>query len=418
MDFNLLKFLYDDNQKVEPEWYIPIIPMVLVNGAEGIGTGWACKIPNYDPREIVNNINRMLNHQDPLPMGTDKTPALISDYKEYHTDATVKFVVRMSEEKLAQAEAVGLHKVFKLQSSLTCNSMVLFDHMGCLKRYDSVQDILKEFFELRLHYYKLRKDWLLGSLGAEASKLSNQARFVLEKIEGKISIGKAIKLVKGKVGKPKVKKMNLEETMPSPFGRRVDPPTQPIKSDAAKKLTKKKKVTTQSSPIINHRDGLLSEQPLAFNETQIQTKPPVWHQRRGAVLSRVSTEVKASKPKYTFDFSEEEEADEEENGDNDVASSPVRSVKDDFGFSDTKDRDSDQNEDEEEEENNEDSYSSPKKKPMNVLTGSCLYILIVLQMAPGRTVTKTPARSSPPTPAAQRLTKYRQQRKVMSQISQ
>lgn len=68
-------------------------------------------------------------------------------------------------------------------------SQVLFDHMGCLKRYDSVQDILREFFELRLHYYKLRKDWLLGSLGAEAAKLSNQARFVLEKIEGKISIG-------------------------------------------------------------------------------------------------------------------------------------------------------------------------------------------------------------------------------------
>lgn len=56
--------------------------------------------------------------------GSDKTPALISDYKEYHTDSTVKFLVRMSEEKLAQAEAAGLHKVFKLQSSLTCNSMV------------------------------------------------------------------------------------------------------------------------------------------------------------------------------------------------------------------------------------------------------------------------------------------------------
>lgn len=61
--------------------------------------------------------------------------------------------------------------------------------MGCLKRYDSVQEILKEFFELRLHYYKLRKDWLVGSLGAESAKLSNQARFVLEKIEGKLSIG-------------------------------------------------------------------------------------------------------------------------------------------------------------------------------------------------------------------------------------
>uniref|UniRef100_A0A673HYP5 DNA topoisomerase 2 n=1 Tax=Sinocyclocheilus rhinocerous TaxID=307959 RepID=A0A673HYP5_9TELE len=425
VDSSLLKFLYDDNQKVEPEWYIPIIPMVLVNGAEGIGTGWACKIPNYDSREIVNNINRMLNHQDPLPMlpsyknfkgaihvlgqnqylvsgevsvldkntieitelpvrtwtqaykesvlepmlqGTDKTPPLINDYKEYHTDTTVKFVVRMTEEKLAQAEAAGLHKVFKLQSSLTCNSMVLFDHMGCLKRYESVQDILKEFFELRLHYYKLRKDWLVGSLGAEAAKLSNQARFVLEKIEGKISIenkskrdlirmlvqkgyesdpvaawnkaqekslededgdgndsdssvdsgsssgpnfnyilnmplwcltkekveellkqrdlkkaelnelqrknsedlwredlavfieeldrveeqekesvssGKAVKLVKGKVGKPKVKKMHLEETLPSPFGRRIEPQvTLAMKADASKKLTKKKKVTT------------------------------------------------------------------------------------------------------------------------------------------------------------------------------
>lgn len=57
-----------------------------------------------------------------------------------------------------------------------------------------------------------------------------------------MSSGKGIKLVKGKVGKPKVKKMNLEETLPSPFARRVEPPTQPIKSDAAKKLTKKKKV--------------------------------------------------------------------------------------------------------------------------------------------------------------------------------
>lgn len=61
---------------------------------------------------------------EPMLQGSDKTPALISDYKEYHTDTTVKFVVRMPEEKLAQAEAAGLHKVFKLQSSLTCNSMV------------------------------------------------------------------------------------------------------------------------------------------------------------------------------------------------------------------------------------------------------------------------------------------------------
>lgn len=68
MDDNLLKYNYDDNQRVEPEWYIPIIPTVLINGAEGIGTGWASKITNYDIREIISNIHRMLNGEEPLPM--------------------------------------------------------------------------------------------------------------------------------------------------------------------------------------------------------------------------------------------------------------------------------------------------------------------------------------------------------------
>lgn len=245
VDDNLLKYNFDDNQRVEPEWYIPIIPTVLVNGSEGIGTGWASKIPNFDIREIISNIHRMLNGEEPLPMlpnyksfrgtieqvmdnqymnsgevaiidsttieiselpvkswtqtykenvlepmlnGTEKVPPLITDYKDYHTDTTVRFVVKMTEEKLREAEAAGLHKVFKLQSPLTCNSMVLFDHVGSLKKYESVQDILKDFFELRMKYYVLRKDWLTGMLGAEGAKLSNQARFILEKIQGTLVI--------------------------------------------------------------------------------------------------------------------------------------------------------------------------------------------------------------------------------------
>lgn len=56
--------------------------------------------------------------------GSEKVPALITDYKEYHTDTTVRFVVKMTEERLREAEAAGLHKVFKLQNLLTCNSMV------------------------------------------------------------------------------------------------------------------------------------------------------------------------------------------------------------------------------------------------------------------------------------------------------
>lgn len=60
-DAPLLNTLYDDNQKIEPEYYVPLIPMVLVNGADGIGTGWMTKIPNFNPREIVKNIRRMID---------------------------------------------------------------------------------------------------------------------------------------------------------------------------------------------------------------------------------------------------------------------------------------------------------------------------------------------------------------------
>ena len=48
--------------------YIPILPMVLVNGAEGIGTGWSTSIPNYSPRAIVANLQRLLQGQEVEPM--------------------------------------------------------------------------------------------------------------------------------------------------------------------------------------------------------------------------------------------------------------------------------------------------------------------------------------------------------------
>lgn len=67
-DDALLKSLFDDNLRIEPEWYVPIIPMVLVNGAEGIGTGWSTKVPNYDPREIIRNLKRMMADEAPQRM--------------------------------------------------------------------------------------------------------------------------------------------------------------------------------------------------------------------------------------------------------------------------------------------------------------------------------------------------------------
>ena len=196
--------------------------MVLVNGADGIGTGWMTKIPNYNPREIVANLRRMIKGQEPKPMipwyknfrgtiesldnqkyvvngeiaslsdtkleitelpiktwtnaykehleellqGSEKKPAQIQDYKDYNTDRTVKFIVQMARDKIEEAEKNGLHSFFKLQTTMSITSMVLFDHLGCLWKFESVEEILREFFDLRLVYYDKRKKYLEGLLGA------------------------------------------------------------------------------------------------------------------------------------------------------------------------------------------------------------------------------------------------------------
>ena len=68
--------------------------------------------------------------------------------------------------------------------------MVLFNKNHEIVKYDLPDTILREFFDVRLHYYVKRKSFMEGELSAESLKLSNQARFILEKIEGKLVIGK------------------------------------------------------------------------------------------------------------------------------------------------------------------------------------------------------------------------------------
>lgn len=67
-DDELLSYLNDDGESIEPEFYVPVIPMVLVNGAEGIGTGWSSSVTNYNPREIIANIRRKIAGEEFDPM--------------------------------------------------------------------------------------------------------------------------------------------------------------------------------------------------------------------------------------------------------------------------------------------------------------------------------------------------------------
>ena len=66
IDDPLYSYNTDDNKMVEPTRYVPIVPMILVNGSKGIGTGWSSDVPNHDIHSCIENIKRMLNHQEPM----------------------------------------------------------------------------------------------------------------------------------------------------------------------------------------------------------------------------------------------------------------------------------------------------------------------------------------------------------------
>ena len=61
-DDAVLKYLDDDGQSIEPNYYVPVLPLALCNGADGIGTGWATSVPNYDPKQLIAVLRRMIAH--------------------------------------------------------------------------------------------------------------------------------------------------------------------------------------------------------------------------------------------------------------------------------------------------------------------------------------------------------------------
>jgi len=60
-DNPVLEYLDDDGTPVEPMYYVPIIPMILVNGSNGIGTGFSTDVPSHNPKNIILTLKNILN---------------------------------------------------------------------------------------------------------------------------------------------------------------------------------------------------------------------------------------------------------------------------------------------------------------------------------------------------------------------
>jgi DNA topoisomerase-2 len=245
-DDALLTYNTDDGKTIEPETYLPIVPMVLINGADGIGTGWSTSIPNYRPEDVIENLKRRMqgSKEDMLPMkpwfrgwtgeteqiaedkfkfaGTitktgdtevtvselpvrywtqdfkdkleeilkaEKSPSWIKDYTEYNTPERVNFIIKVEEKKLRENED-KLEELFKLAKTMTTSNLVAFDAQGRIQKYATPLDIMEEFYQVRLQAYHKRKSFLLSEMQRVLVKLTNQARFVKMIIDGKLVISK------------------------------------------------------------------------------------------------------------------------------------------------------------------------------------------------------------------------------------
>ena len=245
-DNQILKYLDDDGIPIEPNYYVPIIPMILVNGAKGIGTGYSTDIPCYDPLDIITNIYLLMEKQEmnemkpwyknfsgsvsklsdkdfeikgtyepldddvmeitELPIGTWTTPyksfleslevdnttgksGILLDVKDHNDDEHINFTVQFMKNKLLRFITNDtINTKFKLIRKISTSNFHAFDKNEKIKKYHSPLEIIKEFYEVRLNTYDVRKKYQLRKLLNELELLKYKAKFVKYVITKQIHI--------------------------------------------------------------------------------------------------------------------------------------------------------------------------------------------------------------------------------------
>lgn len=243
----VLNYVLDDGDSVEPVFYVPIIPMILVNGCTaGLGTGWSCQIPNFNPLDIIQCVKIWLNNDKqiyiekdgvltsilpelkpwyknftgsidlmspnkyitkgivtngkktdkvitelPIGMWTDKFKENLEDLleqkqiksmKNFSNQKIVNFVITPNENMEINLETL------KLYSYLHTSNMVLFDDKSNLKKYDKLDDIIDTFCHTRYSFYEMRKKHIINELEHNLKFLSNKERFISEVMNKTLSI--------------------------------------------------------------------------------------------------------------------------------------------------------------------------------------------------------------------------------------
>lgn len=257
-DDNILDYLNDDGMLVEPLFYAPIIPMVLVNGTKGIGTGFSTDVMCYNPLDIIsylkNKLNNIPNNIDFIPyyegfkgtickindskfiikgkyekVGSDKirvtelpvghwtedfkellekliepeskngkkVTAVVKDYDDMSKDTNVDFTITFAKGKLAELESSaddqgcnGVEKLLKLYTTNSNTNMHLFNPKDKLHKYETVTEIIDDYFETRLELYQKRKEFMIASIEKDLLFLNNKSIYIGELLNDTIDLRK------------------------------------------------------------------------------------------------------------------------------------------------------------------------------------------------------------------------------------
>jgi len=264
-DDAILNYLNDDGTIVEPEYYVPILPFILMNGSSGIGTGFSSSIPSYNPLDLVKYIRNKLidttttitdnyNVVDfipfyegflgtvkkiaenkflikgkyeiidentirivELPVGTwtmnyisfldelvdggidkdgKKIAPVLKDMTNMSTEVNVNITVvfpkggKLNELLSANSsdDINGLEKLLKLTTTVSTTNMHLFDYQMRLHKYESVQEIIDAFYEVRMDTYKKRKSAIVNEITNKLLELSNRSKYIQGVLDGQIDL--------------------------------------------------------------------------------------------------------------------------------------------------------------------------------------------------------------------------------------
>ena len=244
-DEPILNYLDEDGTKIEPEYYYPIIPMILVNGAEGIGTGFSTKCPQFNPIDIINNMKGLIENNKytlmtpwwslfegevsreddnnflakgkyhivgdsiiitELPVGewtsnykeylekkleeelTKKNKSNINflGYTDNNTDKRIYFELEFKKGYLSTAK--NLDKFLKMEKNIRLSNIHLYNKKGTIKKYRTIKSIMDEFYKIRLEMYVKRKDYILNKLKNELDIINYKVKFILAIIAKEIKI--------------------------------------------------------------------------------------------------------------------------------------------------------------------------------------------------------------------------------------